>query len=82
MKAGNLRAVGLLVQLGAMAEPVFVDCLDDPDPRLRALGALALARLGRIAESAREALHALADDPDSDVRRAAESALERSKRAR
>jgi HEAT repeat protein len=56
--------------------PTLIELLELPDrPDLRAQAALAIKSIGLPADSAKNALRALRDDPDPDVRTAVEEAL-------
>ncbi|HVU87244.1 MAG TPA: HEAT repeat domain-containing protein [Pirellulales bacterium] len=68
-------AVDALGRIGTQAVPTLVKTLDDPNPRVRAEAARALARIGPEATEAVPALMARLDDPDEDVRQASARAL-------
>ncbi len=68
-------AVDALGRIGENAVPTLISTLNDPNPRVRAEAARALARIGPEAKEAVPALVARLDDPDDDVRQAAARAL-------
>jgi HEAT repeat protein len=68
-------AVDALGRIGGQAVPTLVNTLNDPNPRVRAEAARALARIGPEATEAVPALIARLDDPDEEVRQAAARAL-------
>jgi len=77
----RLEVLSALCSLGPVAHdavPALVDMLSEPDAMLRARACVALGRVAaRIDEAALAALENAAEDSDSDVRRAAQSAIDR-----
>lgn len=68
-------AVDALGRIGGNAVPTLISTLNDPNPRVRAEAARALARIGPEATEAVQPLIARLDDPDEEVRQAAARAL-------
>jgi HEAT repeat protein len=68
-------AVDALGRIGGNAVPTLISTLNDPNPRVRAEAARALARIGPQATEAVQPLIARLDDPDEEVRQAAARAL-------
>ena len=68
-------AVDALGRIGEGAVPTLITALTNPDPRVRAEAARALARMGAEGKDAVPALTARLNDPEEDVRQAAARAL-------
>lgn len=71
----RIRARLALYAIGHVAVPALMKALDDDNPSMRAEAAMVLGALR--AETAREKLAALLNDPDPQVRQAAQQALTR-----
>ena len=72
---------GVFLELGEMgsdaawAVPTLIELTSQRNPRVRALSAVTLGKIGPAAREATEALREATDDPQSNVRRMAEQAL-------
>jgi HEAT repeat protein len=73
--APALTAFRVLIELGPLSIPTFLDQLRSPVPATRAIGADGLCALGKEAKVALPALVRALDDPESEVRELAAQAL-------
>jgi HEAT repeat protein len=80
MRAGDgrtLLAVSEMGSSGAWAVPTLVELLAHESPKVRALAARTLGRIGPAAGDAKPALQGAARDPSAAVQTAAKEALKR-----
>jgi HEAT repeat protein len=78
MRAGNGRVlldVGAMGKDAAWAVPTLIELLSHQSPKVRALAAQALGRIGPASSDAKTALQRAASDPNSAVQSAAHEAL-------